>query len=475
MPLLTTPRLLILAVATIITVATACSGTSRSVQAISVAIPEHEPGEERSGGATTVNDATVDAFARSAPGLSREQRRAFNVGNSFFNDNWVVAPASAEGRDGLGPLFNATNCSGCHFRDGRGRPPANLGDPLESMLVRISVADGAGGDQPHPVYGGQWQDKTIPGVPPEGGVRITYTEIPDTYADGTPYALRRPHVELTHPNYGPLGDGLRLSARVAPVVFGLGLLEAIPEEQILAHADPDDRNGDGIRGRPQRVQNLRTGTLSLGRFGWKAGQPTVEQQSAGAFDGDIGITSSLFPRDHATASQTAARAAPTGGEPELSDHKLDRITLYCRTLAVPSRRQTEAPQVRHGKALFSAIGCATCHVPSFTTGVVPDLPSLSQQRIHPYTDLLLHDLGDGLADQRPEGLAGPRDWRTPPLWGLGLLQTVNNHELLLHDGRARTAAEAILWHGGEAAASAEAFRRMPADERAALLAFLHSL
>ncbi len=467
------PRLFVATLAAVLIAAAACA--ERAGPPVTVVVPEPVPGEERSGGATTVADATADAFARSAPDLTREQRRAFNVGNSFFNDNWVVAPASAAGRDGLGPLFNATNCSGCHFRDGRGRPPAQVGDPLVSMLVRISVDDGTGGDDEHPVYGGQFQDKAIPGVPREGEVRITYTEIPGIYADGEPYSLRRPTVELVNLNYGPLGPGFRQSARVAPAVFGLGLLEAIPVAQILAHADPDDRNGDGIRGRARQVTDLRRKAPTLGRFGWKAGQPTVEQQSASAFNGDIGITSLLFPRDHSTPTQTAARTAANGGEPELSEHKLQRVAEYCRTLAVPARRNVADATVRRGKALFTAINCTACHVPEFTTGDVPDLPALANQRIHPYTDLLLHDLGEGLADGRPEGSAGPRDWRTPPLWGLGLIPTVNGHELLLHDGRARGIAEAILWHGGEATAAREAFRHLPKADRAALLAFLNSL
>lgn len=471
------PRLLLLITCIALVMGAACA--ERVVKPLTVAVPDAEPGEERSGGATTVDDASPDAFARSASDLTREQRRAFNVGNSFFNDNWVVAPASAAGRDGLGPLFNATNCSGCHFRDGRGRPPEHPGDPLVSMLVRISIDDGKGGDIDHPVYGGQFQDKAIPGVPREGDVRITYADVPGTYADGEVYTLRQPTVELINLNYGPLGPGFRMSARVAPAMIGLGLLEAIPEAQILAHADPDDRDGDGVRGRPRYVHDIRRNATVLGRFGWKAGQPTVEQQSAGAFNGDIGITSVLFPQDHTTPTQAAARAAPNGGEPELSDHKLQRVTEYCRTLAVPARRHIADPQVREGKALFAAMNCTACHVSEFTTGDVPDLPALSNQRIHPYTDLLLHDLGQPLADGRPEGngpgSAGPRDWRTASLWGLGLIQTVNGHQLLLHDGRARGIAEAILWHGGEAQAAREAFRSLPKTQRDAVLAFLGSL
>ena len=440
---------------------------------------EAMPGDDMSGGLATVHDATPEAFALPMPNLSKAQRRAFAVGNSFFNDSWVIAPASAEGRDGLGPLFNATNCSGCHLRDGRGRPPEVRGAPLESMLVRLSVPGPDGGDQPHPIYGDQLQDKAIPGVPAEAQVLIDWDEQPGRYADGTPFSLRQPRITLTSPGYGPLPADLRISARTAPSVFGVGLLEAVPEAALLALADPDDRDGDGISGRLRRVVEPRSGELRAGRFGWKGGAATVEQQTGKAFAGDLGITSTLEPSDHATAGQVLARAAPQGGTPELSDHKLQRVVEYLRMLAVPARRDRGDAQVLHGEGVFRALRCDACHTPELRTGLVADIASLGDQPIRSYSDLLLHDMGPGLADGRPEG-AGPdgasgQEWRTPPLWGLGLLRIVNKHELLLHDGRARGAAEAILWHGGEAAAAAEAFRRLPAAERQALLRFLASL
>jgi len=227
------------------------------------------------------------------------------------------------------------------------------------------------------------------------------------------------------------------------------------------------------------VVEPRTRERRVGRFGWKAGAATAEQQSAGAFAGDIGITSSLEPRDHASAGQMAARAAPHGGEPELSDHKLQRVVEYQRMLAVPARRGRNDPRVLRGEGVFTALRCDACHAPTLRTGMVVDLPALSGQTIRPYTDLLLHDLGDGLADGRSEGQAPDgadgREWRTPPLWGLGLLRVVNKHDLLLHDGRARGFAEAILWHGGEAEAAKQGFLRLPADDRSALISFLDSL
>jgi CxxC motif-containing protein (DUF1111 family) len=406
----------------------------------------YEPGEEFAGGDTTVFDATGTAYANAAANLVGERRDGFFVGNSIFNRNWVVAPASTSGVDGLGPTFNATSCSACHFRDGRGRPPAP-GEPMRSMLLRLD------GDA---VYGGQLQNASIPGVPAEGRVEIDWEEVPGAYGDGTPYSLRRPSYRFEDLAFGPLAAGVRISPRVAPATFGLGLLEAIPEDAIVAVEDPDDADGDGVSGRASRVDG------ALGRFGWSGGQPSVRQQSAAAFLGDIGITSSLFPEQNCPPAQTACAAAIDGGSPELDEGKLDDLTYYGQTLAVPGRRDARDPAVLRGKARFHDAGCASCHVPRWETGA-HEVPEVAGQTIWPYTDLLLHDLGDG------------EEWRTPPLWGIGLVEVVNDHDLLLHDGRARGLAEAILWHGGEAEAAREAFRMMAADERDDLLRFLGSL
>jgi CxxC motif-containing protein (DUF1111 family) len=261
---------------------------------------------------------------------------------------------------------------------------------------------------------------------------------------------------------------------VAPAVFGVGLLEAVPEAHILAAADPDDTDGDGISGRPNQVADVVNGGTSLGRFGWKANVPSVEQQNAGAFHGDIGITSALFPDENCPPEQVACGSALSGGVPELDAAKLDRVTFYTRTLAVPARRDVGQPVTTEGQELFASLGCASCHLPELRTGE-SDIAALSNQVIHPYTDLLLHDMGPGLADGRPDGEASGSEWRTAPLWGIGLVDTVNGHTRFLHDGRARNLSEAILWHGGEAQASADAFRASPARARDALIAFLESL
>jgi len=427
----------------------------------------------------TVANTTLDAFAQPLPGLSADERRAFFVGNAFFNDPWVTAPSSTAGRDGLGPTFNATSCAGCHFKDGRGAPPTDDDPDRVGLLVRLSVVDEVGASVPHPDYGDQLQDHAILGVPPEGTFDIAWDEVDGRYGDGTAFTLLRPRFTFRDLAFGPLGDVAAMPAispRTAPAVFGLGLLEAAPEADIVARADPDDRDGDGISGRPNRLPDARTGAVVLGRFGWKAGRPTIEQQAAAAFLGDIGITSSLHPATNCPPAQAACRAAIDGGSPEVDDAKLARIVLYDQTLAVPAPRDVDDPQVVAGAALFAAARCDACHVPAMRTGPrsTVAVDALADQPFAPYTDLLLHDMGPGLADDRSEHDATGTEWRTAPLWGIGLIPTVNGHDRLLHDGRARGIAEAILWHGGEAERAKERFRTMSRSERDALVAFVAS-
>jgi len=437
--------------------------------------PAAEEGEARSGGDTTVFDITRNAYGLSARNLTFDERSTFLVGNSFFNDNWVTAPASTTSRDGLGPVFNARSCSGCHDRDGRGRPPEGDEEML-SMLLRVSIpGEGPqGGPAPVPGYGLQLQPRAIRDVSPEVRTRVAWETVEGAYADGEPYALRRPIIHIEEAAFGPLPDALLVSPRVAPPVYGLGLLEAIPEETLLALADPDDADGDGVSGRVNRVWDAARGEAVLGRFGWKANEPNLSQQNQGAFLGDIGVTSPLFPDPECADGQAACAAAPSGGEPELTPDIVAFVDFYVSTLAVPARRDVEDPSVLRGKALFLAAGCGGCHVPRLETGDHP-IEALAHQTIRPFTDLLLHDMGEGLADGRPDFEASGTEWRTPPLWGIGLLPVVNGHTLLLHDGRARGFAEAVLWHGGEAEAARESFRAMSADERADLVRFLESL
>lgn len=456
-----------LALGTAALLATAC-GDDASI---------YEPGEELAGGDTTVFETGGMAFSLAARNLEGARRDDFFVGNAFFKRNWVTAPASTSGQDGLGPTFNATACAACHFMDGRGAPPQTDSEEFLGLLVRLSVpgTDATGGPLDEPSYGGQFNHRAILGVMPEGKSHVSYAERAGTFGDGSAFALRAPTYTFTDLAYGPLSPAAMFSPRTANAMIGLGLLEAVSEDDVLAYEDPDDTDGDGISGRANRVWDPIANAPRLGRFGWKANQAGIEQQVSGAFLGDIGITSALHPAQNCPAAQTACTAATTGGEPEADADTIRTVTYYSRLLAVPARRDYEDPQVLRGKQLFHHAGCASCHVPKYVTGAFPGLPELEGQTIFPYSDMLLHDMGEELADHRPDFLATGTEWRTPPLWGLGLVPVVNGHSNFLHDGRARDVSEAILWHGGEGEASREAYRTMKSSDRAALVRFVESL
>jgi CxxC motif-containing protein (DUF1111 family) len=429
------------------------------------------------GGQTTIFDTTPNAFSQPAPGLERMDELFFFVGNSFFNQNWVQAPSSTEARDGLGPFFNSRSCAGCHFKDGRGRPPLRDGEAPTGFLIRLSIPqrDIHGDYLPEPTYGEQFQDQSVLGERGEGDIIITYAEIPGTYPDGTLYSLRQPTYSFENLAYGEMHPETQFSPRVANQMIGLGLLEAVPEETLFALADPNDMDGDGVSGRPNLVWDYYNNRSAIGRFGWKANQPSLLQQVASAFSGDIGISTSLFPVNNCTESQAECVGLPDGGEPEISDDDFLKVILYSSVLAVPAQRDFDSPQVLEGEQLFESVGCTSCHVPTLQTGLHLTIPALSQQTIHPFTDLLLHDMGEGLADNRPDFQASGSEWRTAPLWGIGLIETVNGHTFYLHDGRARNLEEAILWHGGEAGAARDAFMNLTTEQRESLLTFLRSL
>ena len=414
-----------------------------------------------------------DAFSTPSATLSFAERGDFFIGNGLFRRAWIAAPASAGSVDGLGPLYNARSCQLCHLKDGRGHPPAGPDDSAVSMLLRLAGPTG-GGDA---VYGAQLQDLAAPGLRREGRLAVEYRETAVALGDGAALSLRTPRYHAAELEYGPLPPDTAISPRVAPPMIGLGLLEAIDKADILARADPDDADGDGVSGRANRVWSPALERVSLGRFGWKAGQATVADQAAAAMARDIGVSNPLAPAPwgDCTAAQPECVDAPHGGAIEAPEAVMALIVFYSRHLAVPARRDAGAPNVLRGKRLFYEAGCIACHTPKHATRRDRSMPGLSGQLIWPYTDLLLHDMGEGLADGFAEGRATGREWRTPPLWGIGLTETVNGHEYFLHDGRARGLAEAILWHGGEAEASRDAFRAMPAADRDALLAFLKSL
>ncbi len=438
----------------------------------------------RSGGGTSTKKAGPNAYSMPASNLPMTKRLDFSVGNSFFRNPWVPAPSSTDARDGLGPLFNTNGCQNCHIKDGRGHPPEANDTQAVSMLVRLSIPAKTEQDKaiydkagvvPEPVYGDQLQDFALPGKNAEGRIHITYDDVVVKFSDGTPVVLRKPNLAITNLAYGSLHPDTQFSARVAPPMIGLGLLEAIPEQTLLSWQDENDVNGDGISGRVNRVWDVRSNSKVVGRFGWKAGQPSLMQQNAAAFNGDLGLTSSLFPKENCTVHQTLCRDLPNGGEPEVSDNILDFVEFYSQHLAVPVRRNVDDPKVQLGKTLFTDVGCNNCHKTDVKTSELPNQPALSRQTIHPYTDLLLHDMGEGLSDGRPEALASGSEWRTPPLWGIGYTEEVNGHTYFLHDGRARNLLEAVLWHGGEASQAKNKVLQFNQEEREALVAFLNSL
>lgn len=461
----------------------------------------NDPCEQFSGGDTTTFDSTESAFDLEAANVVDSRRSIdFQDGNANFNRTWL--PAGNSSVTGLGPVFNNRSCQGCHVKDGRGRPPAD-GTSLSSMLIRLSIAGSnptTGGPVAMANFGTQLNTEGIleygtgTQIPKEGTVTITYTEEAGSFPDGETYSLRKPSYAITwnvgggatqinvsnpgqpyHATNNASGT-YYISPRTAPMVPGLGLLEAIPESTIRSFADASDSNGDGISGKPNIVWDTTQAKSFIGRFGWKANQPNLNHQNASAFLGDIGLTTSVFPSENCATGQTLCSASTTGNgsNPEISNDRLARVTFYTSLVSVPGRRNWKNEDVKKGKELFIEIGCSSCHIPRIKTGDHP-IREVANQEIRPYTDLLLHDMGDGLSDFRSDFLATGNEWRTTPLWGLGLVERVNGHELLLHDGRARGVQEAILWHGGEAEQSKNKYKQLPKESRSKLISFLKSL
>lgn len=416
-----------------------------------------------------------EAYSHPVAGLPASALDTFQRGRIEFLQSWAVPPEGGE-VSGLGPLFNRISCASCHQKNGRGRSPDTPSESMLSMLVRLSIPGLGphGSPLPHPAYGGQLNEEGTPGVPGEGRAAIHWQEKRLRLADGSTVNLRWPRLEFVDLAYGPI-DGVLASPRVGQPAFGLGLLEAVPVatlEQIAAA-----QKKQGLAGTFNRVWDVALQQEVPGRFGFKANSPNLRQQIAEAFLGDLGVTTPLFPTAQCADNQAACRAAPQGkNQPELSARRLDDIEFYAAHLAPPARRNIDDPQVKRGERLFAASGCASCHVPQLPTAAHPRFPAtLPAQTIAAYTDLLLHDMGEGLADGRPDGLASGSEWRTPPLWGIGLVKAVSFHTRFLHDGRARNLEEAILWHGGEGAAAQDRYVRLAREDRAAVLAFLESL
>lgn len=423
-----------------------------------------------SGGKQTVFTQGSGAFSSMFPVITGRSAMVHEIGDLQFEQTFVSAPAPVN--PGLGPIFNNVSCTACHIGDGRGTVP---GSPEEAsaLLFRVSLPgeNEYGGPKPVPGYGTQLQNQAILGKKREVIVNINYEEKTHYFDDGSTYTLREPTYTVAN-TYTNFPSNALLSARVAPPVFGLGLLQAVSKEAIVAQADPNDANDDGISGRPNYVWNIQKQKKTLGRFGLKANQPSILQQVAAAYHGDMGITSSLFPKE---SSYDQAQYDALIDDHELTDSILHSVAFYVRTLAVPARRNVMDEEVQKGERLFESVGCVKCHAPTMKTAVNVAFPAVSNQVIHPYTDMLLHDMGEGLADNRPDFEATGNEWRTPPLWGIGLTQTVNGHHTFLHDGRARTLMEAIMWHGGEAAEAVAKVKALPKEERKALISFLNSL
>ena len=419
-------------------------------------------------------------YMQPVPGLTHSQLQKFKSGEKQFKAPWVVFPLLG-GEWGLGPTFLANACVGCHVQAGRGRTFDQPGAIAFHQLLRLSLpGEGAdGGPLPHPNYGDQLQ---VFGVnvglkenlkPGEAELYVDWLPEPVTLPDGTLVALRKPAVRIEKPNFGPIDANVLTSLRNTQVVFGMGYLEAVTEADILALAEV--QRTQGLNGRPNYVRDDIGQRTALGRFGWKANQPSVRQQIAAAFHGDMGVTSSLYIEENCPPVQTACRAMPPGNRPELLDYSWDELNFWSVALDAPPARDQDNPQIIRGRETFEKARCAQCHVPEMRTGDYPLLPVISKKTFRAYTDLLLHDMGDGLADGRPDFKAGPRDWRTAPLWGIGLSAQVNGSTNLLHDGRARNVLEAILWHGGEAKASRDLFAGLSKQERDDLIAFVNSL
>ncbi|NBW54362.1 MAG: thiol oxidoreductase [Betaproteobacteria bacterium] len=435
-----------------------------------------------------------EVYKQPVAGLSPKQMQVFLKGERVFTNFWMAVnnpviplvwdlsqPGPAGGEWGLGPMFLATNCASCHLNAGRGRALDASGSLAIQHVLRISIpGDGPhGSPKPDPNYGTEIQMfDTITRKDPEarageGEVFIDWLAKVFTFPDGETLELRQPKVRVEKLNFGPLSEGVMMSLRNSQAMVGMGYLEAIAEKDILQVAQ--QQKAQGLNGRPNYVRDDINNKQAMGRFGWKANQPSIRQQIASAFSADIGITSSLYPFQNCTPVQHECLAAIKGPKPELRPELWDSITFWTQALEVPERRDTDKPEVKRGDALFVSSGCAMCHVPEWRTGKYTAVQPISNKRINPYTDLLLHDMGPDLADGRPDFKASGSDWRTPPLWGIGLSKQVSASTSFLHDGRARNLLEAIVWHGGEAKASRDKFTALPAEQRKDVITFLESL
>ena len=428
--------------------------------ALLAVVPSYAQDLTQLGGGLTSSAPIEVALQLPAPNLGTQELEAKHVsGHSEFHSSFEFR--TINNKPVIGPRFNNTSCGGCHENDGRGPLRFSKRRPGSTMLIKVSRpgTDSLGAPRSIPGIGTQIQEQRNSG-PAKYNIRLRWRKVMGNYPDGTKYELRRPMVRFNLP--GVKQSAIRHSLRMTPPIVGMGLLEAIPQTTLEAFADPEDLNSDGISGKLNLVHDVVSANKRVGRFGFKASEPSVKQQSAAAFLNDMGMTSEIFP--------------PKSGAPEVSPETLDDIVFYQRASGIPPARDQDNQQVLAGKNHFQAVGCNSCHKFNITTGPDVEVEALRNQTIHPFTDLLLHDMGPGLGDRRKVFLATGNEWRTSPLWGLGLYKILSESAPgFLHDGRARTIEEAILWHGGEANQSKELFKALSVEARAELLAFLESL
>lgn len=426
--------------------------------------------------------AVTTAHANPVPDVIRDPALAedvkgldFEIGRALFERHWAAAPASTQAADGLGPLFNARACISCHPGGGRGLPFDKVGATLPALLFRLGGHNAAATEAGDPIYGQQIQVSSVAGIAAEGTAEVAFETSKIALGDGTAVELRRPLPKVNNLAYGPLASTTVVSPRLATAIHGIGLLEQIPESEILAKADPDDRDGDGVSGRPNEVFDPVAGGLAIGRFGWKAGQASLEAQDARALELDIGLSNPVYKDSFGDcmAKQVECLKMPSGASPQFENVEvpssltklIDRFVGEAMLPTLPGR------DVEAGRVIFAEAGCTACHTPSFP---LPATHNRTAREIAPYTDLLLHDMGFGLADHMKEGKASGKEWRTAPLWGIG--QALRSENVgLLHDGRARNVLEAILWHGGEAAKAREHVEQLSGGDRQALVDFIGSL
>jgi CxxC motif-containing protein (DUF1111 family) len=394
-----------------------------------------------------------------APNISSEERVNFHL-STHFDFHRTFELVKQDKKYILGPNFNNDSCGGCHFKNGRGEIKFSNRLPGSPMIIKVSLPglnkDGSPKDVPG--IGEQLQDQVLNGKT-RFGIKLQWKKLSGRYPDGTAFTLRSPILSYRIPNIDrkKIVDSLRMT----PPVVGMGLLDTVSDADIIAMSDPKDSNKDGISGKVSYVLDRKTKKKAIGRFGFRATHPNLEQQSAAALFHDMGLTNKLFKINRQ--------------KQEISNEQLDRTVFYLQAAGVPKARNQDDPYVIAGKEVFQQLNCQGCHKMTLKTGA-SSVPEIANQEIHPFTDLLLHDMGSGLADKRPEFSASGNEWRTTPLWGLGLHRSLTRKSPgYLHDGRARTIEEAILWHGGEAQKSREQFKALSIIQRDQLIKFLQSL